>query len=334
MYLIIATVWGILCYLYRDQLMPLQHWITLVLLIGMFETSLLFSHYLDWNDSGLPQSGLATIGVIFGVMKRTFSRILVTLVALGYGVVRPTLGDDMYRVLYLGAAYCLLSFIYSLSLHTSTSNQSAIDSWRYDFMSLVIFLLAFIDTTFYIWIFTSINNLMISLASRKQGVKYLLYRQFRTVLFIMLFATCCWAIYGSLFFLNDDTGTNKYWREKWTIDALWEVIYFVIFVAIAVLWAPSRNSQRYAYSMEIGQLEDDEEWLQNTSVHGFDDENSTDGGVEMKNLPVASPKVKSAGGNSGERQLDAEYGGSLGDENDPFQGTGALDPLMALAKKH
>jgi hypothetical protein len=30
---------------------------------------------------------------------------------------------------------------------------------------------------------------------------------------------------------------------------------------------------------------------------------------------------------------DAEYGGQLQDEDDPFQGTGALDPAMAIIKK-
>ena len=49
-------------------------------------------------------------------------------------------------------------------------------------------------------------------------------------------------------------------RERWTVDALWELIYYIIFVAIAVLWAPSRNAQRYAHSMELSQLDDDTEW--------------------------------------------------------------------------
>ena len=49
-------------------------------------------------------------------------------------------------------------------------------------------------------------------------------------------------------------------RERWTVDALWELIYYIIFVAIAVLWAPSRNAQRYAHSMELSQLDDDSEW--------------------------------------------------------------------------
>jgi len=299
---------GTLCF-YWDQLMPLQIWISAVLMVGMIETSMLFAHYLNWNDVGRPALSITVIGLIFGVTKRAMSRVLVQLVALGYGVVRPSLGEDMNRVLYLGTGYFVCSLIYTL-ITTLPSTSKSITEPEYDFISLLVFFLAVIDTTFYIWIFTSINNLMVSLAVRKQSVKYLLYRNFRAVLFALLFFTCIWAVYGSVFFINDNgDGGSSNWRDKWTIDALWELIYFVVFIAVAVLWAPSRNSQRYAYSIELSQLEDDEEW---NAVAGAE-------------LPATA--------NDDDKELDGEYGGRLQDEKDPFQGTGALDAAMAVSKK-
>ncbi len=289
----------------RDQLIALQFWISAVLAIAMMESTLLFSHYLNWNDMGTPTLAITMTGLIFGVTKRALSRILVQLVSLGYGVVRPSLGEDMNRVLYLGGTYFILSLIHTI-VSNLPSNSKTVGDPDYDFLSLIIFLLAVVDTTFYIWIFTSIHNLMISLASRKQGTKYLLYRNFRGVLFALLFFTCIWALYGSILFLNDNGGTNKYWRHRWTVDALWEIIYFLIFVSIAVLWAPSNNSQRYAYSIELSQLDDDSEWNAATSIVDTIDNDGT---------------------------IDQEYGGKLSDEKDPFQGTGALDPAMAVAKK-
>lgn len=306
-YLIIGVTWLVLCTWHKDQLMPLQLWISAVLVIGMIETSLLFSHYLNWNDMGRPALSITVVGLIFGVIKRAFSRVLVQLVALGYGVVRPSLGEDMNRVLYLGGSYFVCSLIYTMLVSLPSSSKPVTEP-QYDFISLLVFVLATIDTTFYIWIFTSINNLMVSLAARKQSVKYLLYRNFRAVLFAMLFFTCLWALYGSVFFLNDSGADNANWRDKWTIDALWELIYFVVFVAIAVLWAPSSNSQRYAYSIELTQLEDDDEYNNTQLPEATNDDND-------------------------ERNLDGEYGGRLQDERDPFQGTGALDPAMAMLKK-
>lgn len=306
-YFIVGLTWLVLCMCYADQLMPLQMWISAVLMIGMIETSMLFAHYLNWNDEGRPALSITVIGLVFGVLKRALSRVLVQLVALGYGVVRPSLGEDMNRVLYLGGAYLVCSLMYTLVTGLPSSSKSVSEP-QYDFLTLLTFVLATIDTTFYIWIFTSINNLMVSLATRKQSVKYLLYRNFRAVLFTMLIFTCGWALYGSVFYLNDNGSGNANWQDKWTIDALWELIYFVIFVAIAVLWAPSKNSQRYAYSIELTQLEDDEEYMQAGQESGLQDGNE-------------------------DRALDGEYGGRLQDDQDPFQGTGALDPSMAMLKK-
>lgn len=277
------------------------------MVIAMIETTMLYFHFIDWNENGVPTTAITIVGVFFGALKRALSRVLVMLVCLGYGVVRPSLGEEMHRVLYLGGSYFVLSFVYSLMMNLSPSTRSVDDS-DYDMVSLIVFLLALVDTTFYVWIFTSINNLITSLASRKQGVKYLLYRNFRTVLLVLLVFTCAWVLYSSALFLNDSGGANRNWRMKWTIDALWELIYFVIFVAIAVLWAPSNNSQRYAYSIELSQLEDDEEFNAPDARQGTDSQQSGE-------------------------ELDDEYGGRLQDEKDPFQGTGALDPNMAASKK-
>lgn len=284
--------------------MPLQFWITGVMVIAMVETTLLYFHFLDWNDHGEPTTAVTVVALFFGCLKRALSRILVMLVCLGYGVVRPSLGEEMPRVLYLGGSYFVLSFVLSLLSNLSPNARLVTDS-AYGVDELLVFLLAIVDTTFYVWVFTSINNLMTSLAARKQGVKYLLYRNFRTVLVVLVFFTCIWVLYSSALFIKDTGGVNQNWRLDWTVDALWELIYFVIFVAIAVLWAPSNNAQRYAYSIELSQLEDDEEF------HSADAATETGDGDD----------------------LDSEYGGRLQDEKDPFQGTGALDPAMAASKK-
>jgi len=307
MYLIVGIAWGVLCFWFSDQLMPLQFWITGVMMVAMIETTMLYFHFIDWNENGIPTTAVTVVALFFGALKRGVSRVLVMLVSLGYGVVRPSLGEEMNRVLYLGGSYFVLSFVYSLLTELTPSTHSVTES-DYDAVSLIVFLLALVDTTFYVWIFTSINNLMTSLAARKQGVKYVLYRNFRTVLLFMLFFTCGWVAYSSVLFLNDSGGANENWRMRWTIDALWELIYFVIFVSIAVLWAPSNNAQRYAYSIELTQLEDDEEF------------NAAGDAVKQED-------------NGEDRGLDEEYGGRLQDEKDPFQGTGALDLNMATTKK-
>ena len=81
------------------------------------------------------------------------------LVSLGYGVVRPTLGEDMSRVLYLGLAYFLLSLIYTVATSLPAGNHAA-DEAEYDMLSMVVFVLAGVDTTFYVWILIALNSLL------------------------------------------------------------------------------------------------------------------------------------------------------------------------------
>lgn len=310
-YFIIGVAWIVLCIAYRDDLMPLQTWISAVMAIGLLETTVLFLKFVNWNDFGTPVIGLTTSGVFLGVLKRSLSRVLVQLVSLGYGVVRPSLGDEMGRVVGLGGVYCFVSLVYAALSALPNSSRPA-DGPTYDLLSIAVFSLAVVDTTFYIWVFTSINNLITSLAARRQVVKWMLYKNFRNILVTLLIFACVWTIYSSSIFLKDVGGSQTNWKEKWTVEASWECIYLVVLVSIAILWAPSKNAQRYAHSMEIGQQDDDWE-------------------IEMSEDAAA---LESSAPPETEEELDGECGGRLNDEKDPFQGTGALDPAMAIHKKN
>jgi hypothetical protein len=101
------------------------------------ETTLVYAHYMDWNDYGVPTTAVTVIALLFGCLKRSLSRVLVMLVSLGYGVVRPSLGEEMHRVLYLGGSYFVLSFVYSLLTTLSPNTRSVADS-DYDMVRLYI----------------------------------------------------------------------------------------------------------------------------------------------------------------------------------------------------
>ena len=284
-------------------MIPIHFWISGVLALGMLETTFLFGSYMHWNERGLHSISMSTFATLFGVMKRALSRVVVQFLALGYGIVRPSLGEDYNRVIFLGGSYLILSLVYSLVSMLPLKNKQVEEQSEMDLMSILVLVLAAIDTTFYIWILTSIQNLISSLAARKQGAKYILYRNFRGVLFVSVFFTAVWAMYRSIILFGDKLST---WQLQWTVDALWELMYFAVFIAIAFLWAPSKNSLRYAFSIELTQLDNDDEYNQ----------------VETKDPLVNNDNL-----------LDDEYGGKLQDDNDPFLGTGALDTSMAIAKK-
>ena len=111
------------------------------------------------------------------------------------------------------------------------------------------------DSLFYIWTLASVNELIITLRARKQHTKANLYSKFQKVLYISCFLCVSWAIYTSAFILNDTS--DKHWDERWAVDAVYEFIYVIIFITMAYLWAPSKNSQRYAFSIELSSMKDD-----------------------------------------------------------------------------
>lgn len=303
-YAILGVIWVILCIIYSKDLLHLQLWFTAVLALSLAEAALIFGHYIDWNDSGVPSTAITVIGLLFGVSKRAMSRIIILMVSMGYGVVRPSLGEDFKKIIYLGGSYYILSIVFTLASNGQTNSHLAGDPEFSDLKSLLVFMLAMVDTTFYIWTLVSLHSLITTLRSRQQNTKLQLYERFRIVLFFSLTFSCSWAIYALLLF---HARFEQNWRSRWTSDAIWEISYFIIFVSIAYLWAPSRNSQRYAYSVELSQLDT-----------GDDDE---DGPIDNH---VGFHR----------EELDDEYGGPLPNEDEnPFIGHGALDPAMAIMKK-
>jgi hypothetical protein len=338
-YTLLALYWMVVCTLYYDQIIPLQLWISCVLAMGMIETTAMYSHYERWNQDGTYSLDLMMTGLVFGVAKRTMSRVVVLLVSLGYGVVKPSLGDDMPKVVQLGSAYFVVSVIYVFLVNFPSKHKSAEDD-DMDYLSLLVFLLAVIDTVFYIWIIQSINSLLASLAARQQGTKYLLYRNFRTILFLALFFAMIWGLYSTVIIFdygnsqssNNDSGSGSTsgdvaintWQRMWTVDALWELTYFLVLSFIAHMWAPSANSQRYAYSAELSQLEDDEEYL--GGGPGVGPMSVMGGLVSSGNSPRNGKGVEMT-------SMDAEYGGSLNDADDPFRPQGANDTAAAISKK-
>ena len=69
--------------------MPLQFWITLVLALGMMETTVLFAQYLKWNDYGSLSIGVTFVALLCGVLKvretsKCFGIGLTVALAIGY----------------------------------------------------------------------------------------------------------------------------------------------------------------------------------------------------------------------------------------------------------
>lgn len=282
LYLALGLVWAVLCARHRDDLLAIQGWISLVLLLGMVETSLAFSDLNAWNQDGMRNYSTLGARVFFGASKRALSRVLVLMVALGYGMLKPSLGPLLYQVLLLGSLYFLVSLASDLLTQIPPDEQEVNSEGYVDTVSILLTASAVLDMVFYFWILQALTTTLNVLKGRNQTMKLQLYTRFRNVLVFSLFLSVLWALYTA--YLTTSTRLEHEWRQAWTIDAVWEIFYLLVLAALAVLLAPSDNSRRYAHAIELSSM-DGGDSQGGTGL--FDDEDS--------------------------EEEDAEYGGRLHD---------------------
>lgn len=134
------------------------------------------------------------------------------------------------------------------------------------------------------------------LDARKQSVKLQLFRRFRTVLVLSVLFSLSWAIYTMV--ASVDGYFEDHWKSEWSVNAVWEVLYLAVLIAIAFLWMPSRNSQRYAYSMELATYDPDEheddQLDEDQDEYGGGLEGDDEFGVPAGVVPNAPPSEKMA----------------------------------------
>jgi len=173
---------------------------------------------------------------------------------MGYGVVKPTLGERSWRIFLLGALYIIFSGNLSLVELVQRTNVVSVPV-----LILLEIPVAGLDTTFYWWIFLSLLRTIQQLQLRKQMVKLTMYKRFLGTLVISGIISGIIIIVQLIVVTTLDQDNT--WKSQWIWTAFWHVLYLVILVGIAVIWRPTANNTRYAYS-EISMEGTDEITLQ------------------------------------------------------------------------
>ncbi|KAK6945582.1 Transmembrane protein GPR107/GPR108-like [Dillenia turbinata] len=261
-YVYMSLAYALLCLIWFSQyvrfwkdILQLQHCITIVIALGLFEMTLWHAEYANFNDMGTRPVGITTWVVTVGAIRKTVSRLLILCVSMGYGVVRPTLGGLTSKVLLLGATYFLASELLDIAENVGTIND--ISGRARLFLVLPD---AFLDAFLILWIFTSLSKTLEQLQAKRSSVKLDIYRKFSNALAAAVIASAAWIGYEVYFKATDPF--NERWKSAWIITAFWDILNFALLCVMCYLWAPSQNSQRYAYSDEMKEEFEDEEEAQ------------------------------------------------------------------------
>ncbi|MBA0878757.1 hypothetical protein Goshw_019879 [Gossypium schwendimanii] len=260
-YLGLGLVWFLWSVQYWKDIIQLQYHITAVIGLGMCEMALWYFEFANFNATGNRPMGITLWAVTFTAVKKTVSRLLLLVVSMGYGVVRPTLGGVIFKVLLLGLTY----FVFSEALGL-VENLGNIDDLTGKARLFLVLPVSLLDACFIIWIFSALSQTLEKLQIRRSMAKFALYRKFTNSLAISVLLSIAWVGYEVLYF-NAADPLSELWQRAWIIPAFWNLLAFVLLVVICSLWAPSNNPTRYAYSEETGdELEEDGISLTSSSV--------------------------------------------------------------------
>lgn len=255
-YAVIGIFWGMLYFQNRSDILPVQNYITAILVFLIIEelTTWGFYDFVNRNDSGnIGSKALMVVTAILNAARNSFSFFLLLIVCMGYGVVKPSLGKTMVYVRILALAHFIFGLIYGVGTLSITPDNVG------PLILLVIMPLAATLTGFYVWTLNSLSATLKDLMKRKQTVKAMMYRRL------------WWCILGSIlvifafFFFNSFVIANRrspdflpsHWKTRWFIlDGWLNIVYMFDICFVAYLWRPTANNRRFAMSDELTQDED------------------------------------------------------------------------------
>ncbi|GMN40645.1 hypothetical protein TIFTF001_009869 [Ficus carica] len=256
-YLVLGLIWFLRFVRFWKDIIQLHYHITAVIALGMCEMAVWYFEYANFNSTGMRPMGITLWAVTFSSVKKTVSRLLLLVVAMGYGVVKPTLGGITSKVLLLGVIYFVATEALELVEHLGNINDFTGKTKLF-----LVLPVAFLDSWFILWIFSSLSKTLEKLQMKRNTVKLELYRKFTNSLAVFVLLSIAWI--GFELYFNATDPLSELWQIAWIIPAFWSLLAYSLLAVICLLWAPSRNPTRYAYSEETGD-EFDEEGISLTS---------------------------------------------------------------------
>jgi len=251
-YGVFGLIWMVFSVMNYKELIRIQFWIGGVIFLGMLEKAVFYSEYSAVNHSGLSLTGAHKFAQAVSALKRSLARMLVIIVSLGFGIIKPRLGPMLHRIVGVGALYFILATVDAF-VHVDTAMHD-VDNKTLLFTQIP---LAILDSIICWWIFVSLMATMKTLRLRRNVMKLAIYRHFANIVVFMVVA--------SVIFILWDIQTHRtgacieIWDEVWLNQAFWHLLFSIILFSIMILWRPSAMSKRYEYSPLVDDVDSEDE---------------------------------------------------------------------------
>ncbi|GER50876.1 lung seven transmembrane receptor family protein [Striga asiatica] len=152
-YLVLGLLWFVRFVQHWKDIIYLHYQITAVIGLGMCEMAFWYYEYANFNATGSRPIGITLWAVTFTAIKKTVSRLLLLVVSMGYGVMRPTLGGITSKVILLGVVYFWASEALELVEHLGNINDFSGKARLF-----LVLPVALLDACFIMWIFSSLSK--------------------------------------------------------------------------------------------------------------------------------------------------------------------------------
>ncbi|OTB08403.1 hypothetical protein M426DRAFT_317024 [Hypoxylon sp. CI-4A] len=255
LYAVVVVFWSFLYYQHRYDILPVQNYITAILVFLVVEMLMTwgFFDYLNRNGSNVGAKVLLVVVAVLNAFRNSFSFFLLLIVCMGYGVVKPSLGKTMVYVRWLAIAHFIFGLGYAITnLLISPDTASP---W----LLLIVLPLAGTLTAFYVWTLNSLNFTLKDLRERKQSVKEAMYKKLWWCILLSILVTFGFFFFNSFSFASasDPDYVPFHWKSRWFVIDGWPNLVYLADVAwIAYVWRPTANNRRFAMSDEIAQDEE------------------------------------------------------------------------------
>lgn len=313
-YFVVLGIWLFMYVQYRSDILPVQNYITAI--CGFLAVEMIviwgYYHFLNVHGDSTGSKVYLVILSVFNSFRNAFTFFLLLIVCLGYGVVKPTLGDLMWKCRALAGAHFLFAILYTISSYIVPPDSTSL--W----VLIVILPLSCTMTAFYIWILSSLTHTIKFLEDRKQHVKALMYKNLWRLLLGSVLVIFGFFFLNSLIFANESPleYITRHWQSRWfMLDGWLNVVYFVDFCIIAYIWRPTGNNRRFAMSTQLAQDENEAQEFEIGSLRGsldLDDEEedrpvapATAGSSETPATPASPPPQYSSASTSAGKASEA-----------------------------
>jgi len=271
---------------HRSSTLPLHNYILFVFFVALIESAVWYAAYQLINTNGQPYCcpfpPVVIAALVLQLFRQTFARMLLLIVSLGYGIVRPKLlSSEWIAMAIVSILYFVTATIAQVEeiLVVQDVRLTSTSSLSYQIPAL------FLDVIFLTWIYKALTSTIRILTEFQQTYKLQMYKQLATTigLFVTLFA-----IVTVLIILDKSSIIQWPWQWAWAQQVLWEILNFSVLASVCLVCRPNDRSQMLSYASQLPTEDPDDDDLEDNDTDkkfndddDDDEDNDNDGNFEM-----------------------------------------------------